>query len=347
MHSFVKNRFKLMDIFWTFLPLVALSDPSFAVLIEMERLPSFPTDDFLLPDSLCPSFRPSCSLFKAHPLGGCWCSCPNTFSFYEEDFQCEQNSEARRNAGCDLLFADETDDNSLPFFPSGSVRQKTINVPANQNCSFYFKDEVHVNYLRCDGTWKLENVADTIDLTSGWSISQLSIKLKSGLTMPQSFAGRLVRVAVQCGARNSDSPFKTTCVLFKVQGINSCSYPQSTPSPSQAIATLPTPISRPKKPTTQPTTKPTTQPTTLPTLNPTQIESSPIFCDESGKIEIQQQTYWAKCFFFCCRDCNKEFYDCYNTSHRSYCLGLAFSCAEKCARDSSLSITVKGMQFLR
>lgn len=99
MHSFVKNRFKLMDIFWTFLPLVALSDPSFAVLIEMERLPSFPTDDFLLPDSLCPSFRPSCSLFKAHPLGGCWCSCPNTFSFYEEDFQCEQNSEARRNAG--------------------------------------------------------------------------------------------------------------------------------------------------------------------------------------------------------------------------------------------------------
>ena len=80
-------------------------------------------------------------------------------------------------SGCDLLFADETDDNSLPFFPSGSVRQKTINVPANQNCSFFFKDEVHVNYLRCDGTWKLENVADTIDLTSGWSISQLSIKV--------------------------------------------------------------------------------------------------------------------------------------------------------------------------
>ena len=80
-------------------------------------------------------------------------------------------------SGCDLLFADETDDNLLPFFPSGSVRQKTINVPANQNCSFFFKDEVHVNYLRCDGTWKLENVADTIDLTSGWSISQLSIKV--------------------------------------------------------------------------------------------------------------------------------------------------------------------------
>lgn len=116
MHSFVKNHFKLMDIFWTFLLLVALSDPSFAVLIEMERLPSFPTDDFLLSGSLCPSSRPSCSLFRAHPLGGCWCSCPNTFSFYEEDFQCERNSEARRNAGCDLLFADETDDNSLPFF---------------------------------------------------------------------------------------------------------------------------------------------------------------------------------------------------------------------------------------
>lgn len=104
MHSFVKNHFKLMDIFWTFLLLVALSDPSFAVLIEMERLPSFPTDDFLLSGSLCTSSRPSCSLFRAHPLGGCWCSCPNTFSFYEGDFQCERNSEARRNAGifCDL-----------------------------------------------------------------------------------------------------------------------------------------------------------------------------------------------------------------------------------------------------
>lgn len=65
-------------------------------------------------------------------------------------------------------------------------------------------------------------MADTIDVTRGWSISQLSIKLKSGLKKPQSLAGRLVRIAVQCGVRNSDSPFKTTCVLFKVQGINSC-----------------------------------------------------------------------------------------------------------------------------
>ena len=77
--------------------------------------------------------------------------------------------------GCDLGFTDEADDNSLPFFPSGSGN--FINVPANQNCSFYFANELHVNYLRCDGTWKSQSLSNVIEVTSGWSISQLSIKV--------------------------------------------------------------------------------------------------------------------------------------------------------------------------
>lgn len=35
-------------------------------------------------------------------------------------------------------------------------------------------------------------------------------------------AGRTVRVAIQCGALNSDLPFKTTCVMFKIKGVISC-----------------------------------------------------------------------------------------------------------------------------
>ena len=35
-------------------------------------------------------------------------------------------------------------------------------------------------------------------------------------------AGRTVRVAIQCGALNSDTPFRTTCVMFKIKGAISC-----------------------------------------------------------------------------------------------------------------------------
>ena len=94
-----------MALMWTFLLLLALSDVCLAVSIKFERAPSFPTDDFLLPDSLCPSFRPSCNLFNAHQLGGCWCSCPSTFSFYEHNFKCAKNSEARQSAGMPLVYS--------------------------------------------------------------------------------------------------------------------------------------------------------------------------------------------------------------------------------------------------
>lgn len=61
-----------MALFSTLLLLITLSGCCFADNIEIERGVSFPTDDFLLPTSLCPSFRPLCSKFNAHQLGGCW-----------------------------------------------------------------------------------------------------------------------------------------------------------------------------------------------------------------------------------------------------------------------------------
>lgn len=80
-------------------------------------------------------------------------------------------------AGCELGFSDEAKDKSLPFFPFGSSLEKSINVPADQNCSFYFGNQLHVNYLRCDGTWKSQSLSSVIEVTRGWSISQLSIKV--------------------------------------------------------------------------------------------------------------------------------------------------------------------------
>lgn len=81
------------------------------------------------------------------------------------------------SAGCELGFTDEANDNSLPFFPSGSALENFIDVPANQNCSFYFGNQLHVNYLRCDGTWKSQSLSSVTEVTSGWSIRQLSIKV--------------------------------------------------------------------------------------------------------------------------------------------------------------------------
>lgn len=321
-----------MALFSTFLLLITLSGCCFANNIEIERGVSFPTDDFHLPTSLCPNVRPLCSKFNAHQLGGCWCNCPQASSFYEHEFKCVLASEARQNAGCELGFTDDADGNSLPFFPPGSAVENFINVPANQNCSFYFGNELHVNYLRCDGTWKSQSLSGVIEVTSGWSISQLSIKLKPGSSLPASLAGRTVRVAIQCGALNSDTPFRTTCVIFKIKGVVSCAYPQPTPAPSQEIATLPTSITREKKPTTE-----------TPNETSNQIENSPIFCQESGEIEISNQVYLANCFFFCCRECNKAFYNCVRTLPKGPCLKVASDCGGKCAKDSSLNIMVKGI----
>ena len=49
-------------------------------------------------------------------------------------------------------------------------------------------------------------------------------QLKPGSSLPASMAGRTVRVAIQCGALNSDTPFRTTCVMFKIKGAISCEW---------------------------------------------------------------------------------------------------------------------------
>ena len=74
-----------------------------------------------------------------------------------------------------------------------------------------------------------------------------------------------------------------------------------------------------------------------------QIENSPIFCQESGKIKISNQVYLANCFFFCCRECNRAFYYCVRTVPKDYCLKVASDCGGKCAKNSSLNIMVKGI----
>lgn len=100
-----KWRLKSMDLFSTILLLIAVSGCCFAENIDFERGVFFPSDDFKLPTSLCPSFTPLCSKFNAHSLGGCWCSCPTAFSFYEHVFKCVHSSEARRSAGAILSIA--------------------------------------------------------------------------------------------------------------------------------------------------------------------------------------------------------------------------------------------------
>lgn len=323
-----------MALFSTFLLLITLSGCCFANNIEIERGVSFPTDDFHLPTSLCPNVRPLCSKFNAHQLGGCWCNCPEASSFYEHEFKCVLASEARQNAGCELGFTDDAEGNSLPFFPPGSAVENFINVPANQNCSFYFGNELHVNYLRCDGTWKSQSLSGVIEVTSGWSTSQLSIKLKPGSSLPASLAGRTVRVAIQCGALNSDTPFRTTCVMFKIKGVISCAYPQSIPAPSQEIVTLPTPITREKKPTTA--TPNEKQNTSL-----RYIEDAPINCVLGSTVVFnsspsRQCGFLSTDMFNCCRVCNLDHSTCVRNFPDHYygvkphCYRGSYKCMCKC-----------------
>jgi len=79
-----------------------------------------------------------------------------------------------------MLFADESVDQRLAFFPSDSVPEQTIDVPANQRCTFYYGNRFYLQYLDCTGSWKSiesPNVLDTIELTPGWSSSQLKIRV--------------------------------------------------------------------------------------------------------------------------------------------------------------------------
>ena len=80
--------------------------------------------------------------------------------------------------GCDLLFTGKTAKSALIFIPSTGVTKKTINVPANKTCSFYFGEKVYAHYIGCDGAWKeipSNIVNESLEVTPGWNTSQLRL----------------------------------------------------------------------------------------------------------------------------------------------------------------------------
>ena len=72
------------------------------------------------------------------------------------------------------------------------------------------------------------------------------------------------------------------------------------------------------------------------------IDNNPVFCKESGTMDIENEPYLAGCFFFCCRRCNVEYYSCVLTRRAVQCLELAYRCADGCVKDSSPQIVVQG-----
>lgn len=72
------------------------------------------------------------------------------------------------------------------------------------------------------------------------------------------------------------------------------------------------------------------------------IENNPIFCKESGRLDVDKKAYLAGCFFFCCRNCNVEYHKCVLKVPKEYCLKAAYNCAGVCLKESSLKITIKG-----
>ena len=64
------------------------------------------------------------------------------------------------------------------FIPLTGVTKKTINVPANKTCSFYFGEKLYAHYIGCDGAWKeisSNSVNESLEVTPGWSTSQLQL----------------------------------------------------------------------------------------------------------------------------------------------------------------------------
>lgn len=243
----------------TFVPfLLVLSCTGSAVYAQQEmrlvREKAHPDDDFLLPSDTpeCPRLQPSglyspkCSQYGSASLGGCWCQCGTPTgenTFYEPTYSCLKVSEARQRAGCDLLFTDETVDSALRFFPTSTVTQKAINVPANKTCTFQFGEKLYAQYLSCDGNWNeipSESVKQSLEVNPGWTTSRLQMMRKDGVTtIFQNNTGRMFRVAVQCRDQHDHTITSSTCVLFKVEGTTYCPIPQQ--NSSRPSATLPTP----------------------------------------------------------------------------------------------------------
>lgn len=81
---------------------------------------------------------------------------------------------------CNLLFTGQTPDSTLTFIPPTGVSQKTINVPVNNSCSFYFGEKLHSHYIGCDGAWReipANSVNESLEVTPGWNKNQLEIKV--------------------------------------------------------------------------------------------------------------------------------------------------------------------------
>ncbi|XP_078343912.1 uncharacterized protein LOC144629549 [Oculina patagonica] len=249
---------------------MSITGYSLAEFVRIYRDSAFQYDDFLLPSSLCPGGQPKCSQFNGSNISSCRCGCnemeSQTSAFFEPRYGCTKVSSVRQQAGCQLLFSGETVYERLTYFPSLSVREKNVSVPANQRCSFFYGKQFHVQYLDCTGSWRSitqQSVLDTLELTPGWSTTHLKIRIKGGSTMFQTIsAGRLVRVAIQCQTLNR--LYNTSsCVVFQVNGYIECPYPQSTLSPGLTKATLPTLVPQVTAPSKKPTTSQTTeQPTT-------------------------------------------------------------------------------------
>ena len=83
--------------------MMAITSCSSAEVVRIERDSNLSHDDFLLPDSECPMYKPKCSSFNGTPLSICWCTCEDiqsqTSAFYESSFGCVQVSSIRQQAG--------------------------------------------------------------------------------------------------------------------------------------------------------------------------------------------------------------------------------------------------------
>ena len=80
-----------------------------------------------------------------------------------------------------MLFTGESVDQRLAFFPSGSVREKTVDVPANQRCTFHYGSQFYVHYLDCTGSWRSIDSPDLLGSITlpprAWYSSHLTIKV--------------------------------------------------------------------------------------------------------------------------------------------------------------------------
>ncbi|KAL9958175.1 hypothetical protein ACROYT_G035151 [Oculina patagonica] len=260
---------------------MAITGCSFAEVLRIERNSHIQHDDFLLPASQCPRNQPRCGQFNGVGLSICWCACDDiqsqTSAFFEPNYGCTLVRSVRQHAGCQLLFTGESADERLAFFPTDTVREKDVSVPANQRCTFFYGNQFHVQYLDCTGSWRSisqQSVLDTIELTPGWSTTHLKIRIKAGSAMFQNItAGRLVRVAIQCRHQTHNwVNYTSSCILFQVHGAFECPYPQPTLSPGLTQATLPTPV--PERLNSTTTVLPVTTPAEKPTTSPIQEQST-------------------------------------------------------------------------